>query len=97
MPTTAYSKTVRWFGYFVYSLGWERGVLESALPHLLPGFIVLGPKLSCPTGLEFQRTLVKSNIQLPWGDLYNSQADRPVHDTGVDWIYLFRQRIETNV
>jgi hypothetical protein len=97
MPTTAYSKNVRWFGYFVYSLGWERGVLESALPHLLPGFIVLDSKLSGPTRFKFQRTLVKSNIRLLCGDLYNSQADRPVHDTGVDWIYLFRQRIETNV
>jgi FixJ family two-component response regulator len=55
---------LRSVGYAVHSFGSVREFFEHTRSDA-PGCIVLDIRLPGPSGLEFQRTLVKSNIQLP--------------------------------
>jgi PleD family two-component response regulator len=51
-------------GHTVHSFGSARDFLESRLADA-PGCIVLDLRLPGPSGLEFQRKLIESNIELP--------------------------------
>jgi len=55
---------LRSVGYAVHSFGSTREFLDNTRPDA-PGCIVLDIRLPGPSGLEFQRTLVKSDIRLP--------------------------------
>jgi len=55
---------LRSVGHIVKSFGSAQEFLDSARPEA-PGCIVLDVRLPGPSGLEVQRTLTKSNIQLP--------------------------------
>jgi FixJ family two-component response regulator len=55
---------LRSVGHTVQSFGSAQEFLDSARPNA-PGCIVLDVRLPGPSGLEVQRTLTKSNIQLP--------------------------------
>jgi FixJ family two-component response regulator len=55
---------LRSVGYAVHSFGSAREFFEHTRSDA-PGCIVLDVRLPGPSGLEFQRTLVRSNIQLP--------------------------------
>ena len=55
---------LRSVGHKVQSFGSTQEFLESKRPDV-PGCIVLDVRLPGPSGLEFQRTLIKSNIPVP--------------------------------
>jgi FixJ family two-component response regulator len=55
---------LRSVGYEVEAFGSAQDFLDSARPDA-PGCIVLDVRLPGPSGLEFQRTLINSNVQLP--------------------------------
>jgi FixJ family two-component response regulator len=55
---------LRSVGHTVHSFNSARDFLDSKLADS-PGCIVLDLRLPGPSGLEFQRTLIKSNIELP--------------------------------
>jgi FixJ family two-component response regulator len=55
---------LRSVGHTVYSFNSARDFLDSKLADA-PGCLVLDLRLPGPSGLEFQRTLIKSNIELP--------------------------------
>ena len=55
---------LRSVGHTVHSFNSARDFLDSKLADF-PGCIVLDLRLPGPSGLEFQRTLIKSNIELP--------------------------------